>query len=153
KPQPVELLAGAHYTLGSFRFGAGIGPGLTRGIGEPALRALASFEWIGPATTDRDGDGIQDQVDACVAVPRVPNPGANKNGRPPDRDSDGIYDAQDACPDVPGVPNPDPKLNGCPPDRDGDGILDQVDACVTVPGVPNPDPKKNGCPPDRDNDG
>jgi OmpA-OmpF porin, OOP family len=153
KPQPVELLAGAHYTLGTFRLGAGIGPGLTRGLGTPAVRALASVEWVGPVNTDIDGDSIFDRADACVTVPGVANPDPKKNGCPPDRDGDGIYDAKDACIDVPGVANDDPKKNGCPPDRDGDGIYDDRDACIDVPGEPNDDPKKNGCPPDRDGDG
>jgi outer membrane protein OmpA-like peptidoglycan-associated protein len=152
KPQPFELLAGAHYSLGRIRLGAGIGPGLTRGIGTPTLRALASIEWVSPANTDQDGDGIFDRVDACVTVPGVASNDPKKNGCPPDRDGDGIYDARDACPDVAGVASDDPKKNGCPPDRDSDGIYDASDACPDEPGVASDDPKKNGCPSDRDND-
>jgi OmpA-OmpF porin, OOP family len=153
KPNPVELLAGAHYSLGNLRLGFGIGPGLTRGIGTPALRMLASAEWVVPANQDQDGDGIIDRLDACVTVPGVADEDPKKNGCPPDRDNDGIYDVSDACIDVPGVASDDPKKNGCPPDRDNDGIYDASDACPDEPGERNEDPKKNGCPPDRDGDG
>ncbi|HKQ69952.1 MAG TPA: transporter, partial [Polyangiaceae bacterium] len=119
---PVEFLVGAHYTVSDFRLGAGVGPGLTRGFGTPALRGVLAFEWI-PAI-----------------VPATP---------PSDRDQDGILDTEDACPDAPGVRTTDPKTNGCPPpppDRDKDGIVDAEDACPDTPGPKNEDPKKNGCP-------
>ncbi len=108
-----------------------------------------------PAPTDRDGDGIFDEKDACPDVKGPANADALKNGCPPsDRDHDGIFDEQDACPADAGYPNADPKKNGCPSsDKDKDGILDDQDACPDEPGVANPDPKKNGCPlSDRDND-
>jgi outer membrane protein OmpA-like peptidoglycan-associated protein len=105
-----------------------------------------------PPKSDRDGDGITDDVDACPDTPGVASTDPTKNGCPPDRDGDGIFDPQDACPDVPGVRSDDPAKNGCPADKDGDGIEDKLDACPDVPGVKNEDPKKNGCPPDRDGD-
>jgi hypothetical protein len=121
---PLELIVGGHYTVANdFRFGAGIGPGLTRGFGTPQLRVLASVEWI----------------PAIVAPPPPPS----------DRDNDGVPDSEDACPDTPGVRTDDLKTNGCPPpppDRDKDGILDPEDACPDAPGPKNEDPKKNGCP-------
>ena len=121
---PLEMLFGARITFADdFRIGAGIGPGLTRGIGTPELRVVGALEWF-PAI-----------------VPPPPPPS--------DRDNDGIIDNDDACPDVPGVRTEDPKTNGCPPpppDRDKDGIPDQEDACPDTPGPRNEDPKKNGCP-------
>ena len=154
---PVEILLGGHYTLpGGWRLGAGAGPGLTRGYGSPAFRALASIEWA--PEVDRDGDGIPDAEDAC---PDVRGPASNNprtNGCPADRDGDAVVDAEDACPDTPGVRTGDPRTNGCPPpppDRDGDGILDGEDACPDTPGIRTSDPKTNGCPPpppDRDGD-
>lgn len=125
---PVEVLVGAHYRVDSqWRVGAGVGPGLTRGIGAPQVRALATVEW---------------HPDVEQAPP-PPEPEA-----PKDRDLDGVLDAEDACVDVPGVRTEDPKTNGCPPpkDTDGDGILDPEDACPEVAGPADPDPKKNGCP-------
>ena len=151
---PLELLLGAHYLIGdSVRVGLGVAPGLTRGLGEPAVRYLASVEWAPqppPPPTE----------DACPDVPGVHTDDPKTNGCPPpppppppsDRDKDGIIDSEDACPDVPGVKTDDPKTNGCPPDRDHDGILDSDDACPDVPGVKTDDPKTNGCPPDPDRD-
>jgi OOP family OmpA-OmpF porin len=165
---PLEALFGAHITLDDFRFGAGVGPGLTRGIGTPELRVVGMLEWF-PAITppppppaDRDSDGVIDSDDACPDTPGVRSEDPRKNGcppPPPDRDNDGILDAQDACPETPGVKTDDPKTNGCPPpppDRDKDGVSDPEDACPDTPGVKTEDPKTNGCPPpppDRDNDG
>jgi outer membrane protein OmpA-like peptidoglycan-associated protein len=156
---PVELIFGTHYVFeGGFRIGAGVGPGLTRGFGSPAVRALLSLEYMADVVTDRDGDGILDKDDACPDTQGVASPDPAKNGcppppPPPDRDGDGILDADDACPDVPGKPTDDKRTNGCA-DKDGDGILDPLDACVDVPGIPSDDPKLNGCPdPDTDKDG
>jgi outer membrane protein OmpA-like peptidoglycan-associated protein len=166
---PLELLFGAHFTFADdFRIGAGVGPGLTRGIGTPELRVVGSLEWFPaivpppPPPSDRDNDGIIDNDDACPDTPGVRTEDPKTNGcppPPPDRDNDGVLDAQDACPDTPGVKTDDPKTNGCPPppaDRDKDGVSDAEDACPDTPGVKTDDPKTNGCPPpppDRDKDG
>jgi hypothetical protein len=119
-----------------------------------------------PTVIDTDGDGIDDSVDACPAVPGVPSSDPSQNGcpaQPPppppppsiiDTDSDGIDDSVDACPAVPGVPSGDPSQNGCPAqpppppppsvtDTDGDGIPDSVDAC---PNSQAPAGDLDGCP-------
>jgi outer membrane protein OmpA-like peptidoglycan-associated protein len=147
---PLELLIGAHYTAGQLRFGAGAGPGLTRGLGAPTVRVLASVEWVAPADPDTDGDGIVDKQDACVTVPGVADPDPSKHGCPPDRDGDKIADKDDACVTVPGVADKDPKKHGCPGDRDGDRIYDRDDACPEVAGVLSQDPKLHGCLVDQD---
>jgi OmpA-OmpF porin, OOP family len=162
---PVDGLLGAHLTfLRDFRIGGGVGPGLTRGFGAPAVRWLASLEWA-PAyveapepepapEADRDGDGVMDADDACPDTPGVKTDDPKTNGCPADRDGDGVLDGVDACPDTPGVKSDDPKTNGCPPDRDGDGIVDSADACPDSPGPKTDDPRTNGCPDiDRDKDG
>ena len=161
---PLELLLGGHLLVASsWRMGLGVAPGLTRGLGEPTVRFLASIEWApqpeAPPPADRDHDGIPDVDDACPDVPGVKTDDPKTNGcpaeeppAPADRDKDGVPDADDACPDVPGVKTNDPKTNGCPPDRDHDGILDADDACPDVPGVKTEDPTTNGCPPDPDRD-
>ena len=160
---PLAVLAGAHYTVGDFRFGGGAGPGLSRAAGTSVFRALASIEYA-PAfaepvePTDRDGDGVFDADDACPDAPGVRTDDPKTNGcpprppPPPDRDGDGVQDSEDACPDVPGVRTEDPKTNGCPSDRDKDGVIDADDACPDVAGVRTEDPKTNGCPPDPDRD-
>lgn len=97
---------------------------------------------------DRDGDGIEDDVDACPDEPGVPSDNPECNGCP-DNDGDGICNNSDACPDEAGpVEN-----NGCPIlDRDGDGINDDVDDCPDTPGVESSIEGCNGCP-DSDGDG
>jgi len=88
--------------------------------------------------SDKDGDGIYDNVDACPEVA-----GLKQFNGCPDSDSDGIEDSKDTCPDVAGPA----EFNGCP-DTDGDGISDDVDACVDVAGLK----QFKGCP-DTDGDG
>jgi outer membrane protein OmpA-like peptidoglycan-associated protein len=169
-----EILLGAHLAFGDLRFGAGVGPGLTRGFGTPAIRGVLSIEWQKPyvkarepaaPVADRDSDGIPDGQDACPFERGVRSNDAKRNGcaKPSDRDSDGVTDATDACPYKAGMRSADPKLNGCPKlsDVDGDGIADEQDACPKQAGVRNDDPKANGCPSpaaldkaiDRDEDG
>lgn len=166
KTTPFELIFGGKYKLTpDWRIGAALGPGLTRGVGAPALRVLASVEWFpaiqtaqsAAAPADRDGDGIVDSADACPDQPGVASTDAAKNGCPvpADRDGDGVLDDVDACPDQPGVKSTDPAKNGCPEpaDRDKDGILDSTDACPDEAGVASQDPKLNGCPAPKDTDG
>lgn len=97
---------------------------------------------------DRDGDGIEDDVDACPDEPGVPSDNPDCHGCP-DNDGDGICNNMDACPDEAGPVEND----GCPIlDRDGDGILDADDDCPDTPGVASSIPGCNGCP-DSDGDG
>lgn len=157
---PIEGLIGAHYTVADVRFGGGLGAGLTRGWGTPALRAILSAEWTPGYSEDTDKDGIPNADDACPDVAGARTTDPKTNGCPPrpappppsDRDGDGVVDGVDACPDVAGVESRDPKRRGCPADRDEDGVVDLVDACPDAPGPASDDPKTNGCPPDRDDD-
>jgi OmpA-OmpF porin, OOP family len=162
---PFELLFGAHYKVtDDVRVGAGVGPGLTRGLGAPQVRGLLSLEWapepkkeplVLRPPSDRDKDGVLDVDDACPDEPGVTSDDPKKNGcpLPADRDKDGILDVDDACPDEPGIKNDDPEKNGCPRrDADKDGIFDAQDACVNDPGIRTTDPLTNGCPPPKDTD-
>jgi outer membrane protein OmpA-like peptidoglycan-associated protein len=165
----LEVLLGAHGRLtDELRAGVGAGPGLSRGLGTPDLRVVASIEWhpeqkappSQPAPPpDRDGDGVSDAVDACPDEPGKPSADPRRDGCPPppaDADGDGIADAADACVDVPGVPTDDPTTHGCPPplpDRDGDGIHDDLDACPDVSGAPSSEAGAHGCPAPIDSDG
>jgi outer membrane protein OmpA-like peptidoglycan-associated protein len=139
---PVALVAGAHYTAGDFRVGAGLGPGLSHAAGTSIFRALASIEYVPPFAK-------------VAEVAKVAEPAARDRdaisapeNAPLDRDGDGVVDGQDACPDVAGVHSEDPKTNGCPPDpdRDKDGVLNDVDACPDAAGPRSEDPKTTGCP-------
>lgn len=163
---PLEVVIGGKYrATPDWRVGAAVGPGLTRGVGAPAVRVLASIEWFPAvekpaAPSDRDRDGILDADDACPDTPGVRTDDPKTHGCPPaaapaDRDKDGILDADDACPEEPGVKSDDPKKHGCPApaDTDGDGITDDVDACPKEKGVSHVDPSKHGCPAPKDTDG
>lgn len=157
---PVELVLGAHAVLSrAWYAGLGVGPGLTRGMGSPEVRVLASLEWRPPAKRrdgDRDGDGILDQDDACPRKAGIASQDPARHGCPPkDRDGDGLFDQDDACPTEAGPPHDDPKRNGCPSatDRDGDGIPDPEDACPEEPGKSAEDPQRHGCPGVEDDDG
>jgi OmpA-OmpF porin, OOP family len=167
---PLEVLLGVHYRIATdVHIGVGAGPGLSRGLGSPQMRVLASIEWnpayepVSPLpAADRDQDGVTDLEDACPQVPGVRGYDRATNGcppPPPDRDGDGVVDSEDGCPLQAGTATQDPKTNGCPlppPDRDADGVIDAEDACPDTSGVATQDPKTNGCPAppsDRDGDG
>ncbi|MBN2197528.1 MAG: OmpA family protein [Polyangiaceae bacterium] len=155
----LEALLGLRVRVAGFVFGLGVGPGITKGIGTPALRLVGSIVYAPepkaepePVDRDRDDDGVLDEDDACVDDPGEPSDDLEVHGCP-DTDGDGIRDPKDACIEIPGEESDDPEKNGCPPDRDGDGILDDDDACPDRKGEASDDAEKNGCPPDRDGDG
>lgn len=105
---------------------------------------------------DRDGDGVNDGVDACPDTAGTGPTGCAVESSA-DRDRDGVPDADDRCSseaedkdgfqDDDGCPDPDDDQDGVPdvkddcpkdkgvssaggcPDRDGDGVGDRVDAC------------------------
>ncbi|MEJ7735240.1 MAG: OmpA family protein [Polyangiaceae bacterium] len=153
KDTHLEGLLGLKGRIEPVVLGAAVGPGFTKGMGTPELRAVLSVAYA-PREADRDHDGVLDEDDACRDVPGVRSSDPATNGCPvSDQDKDGVLDVDDACPAVPGERTSDRATNGCP-DTDHDGIFDARDACPTVAGVANPDPKKHGCPlPDRVGDG
>ncbi|MEM6964251.1 MAG: OmpA family protein [Bacteroidota bacterium] len=93
-----------------------------------------------PVDTDRDKDGVNNDLDKCPDVP-----GLHALAGCPDTDGDGIADGDDSCPTVAGLT----QFKGCP-DTDGDGLADANDKCPTEAG-----PAANlGCPyGDSDGDG
>lgn len=103
--------------------------------------------------TDRDGDGILDDVDQCPDEPEDGDGFEDDNGCPdPDNDGDTVLDITDQCPSEPG----DPKNNGCPvADRDGDGVADGTDKCPDIPEDVDGVEDGDGCPEDEnvDSDG
>lgn len=144
--------------------GAGINFWFTKNFG---LNIASDYNWIPSSKSDyfdffqhtvgvtfrfgnkdRDGDGIEDDVDDCPDTPGIPSDIPGCNGCP-DTDGDGICDNNDACPEEAGPA----ENNGCPIlDRDGDGILDADDDCPDTPGVASSIEGCNGCP-DSDGDG
>lgn len=85
-----------------------------------------------PQGSDRDGDGVPDDLDRCPD-----EPGNIVSRGCPDADGDGVYDGDDNCPTAAGTA----ALNGCP-DADGDGVSDRDDQCPTAYGPP----ENQGCP-------
>lgn len=90
---------------------------------------------------DKDGDGVKDRKDLCLATPTGVK--VDGNGCPLDTDRDGVVDYLDKCPDLPGSV----EMNGCQ-DKDKDGVSDNEDNCPAVPGLA----RFKGCP-DSDGDG
>jgi OmpA-OmpF porin, OOP family len=146
-PTPWEVLAGVRTRIGSI-FGAeldlGRGVTSTPGYGREAFRLIAAFRidveprpkatLAPPPPSDRDHDGIPDELDKC---PDEPGPKENDGCPDVDTDGDGVPDREDACPREPGSR----ELDGCP-DRDGDQIPDREDKCPDEPGPAEND----GCP-------
>src|SRR4051812_42138847 len=85
---------------------------------------LAAVALPASAYSDRDKDGVPDDVDKCpdVAGPKTNDPATNGCPNNPwgapagasDRDKDGVPDSIDKCPDVAGAKTNDPATNGCP---------------------------------------
>lgn len=103
---------------------------------------------------DSDGDGINDDVDACPNEPEDIDGYQDYDGCPDeDNDGDGILDINDACQnikeDIDGYKDDD----GCPDlDNDGDGIEDIKDQCPDIREDVDGFQDDDGCP-DVDNDG
>ncbi len=142
----------------NFAITVGGGAGVLRGVGVPAARAFAGLLYA-PATGDKDGDGIPDDVDKCPTIPEDFDGFEDHDGCPePDNDGDRIPDELDKCPNEPETINGFQDADGCPdeaPDQDHDGIPDSVDKCPDAGGpdiIRNPKSQYYGCP-DRDHDG
>jgi formylglycine-generating enzyme required for sulfatase activity len=89
--------------------------------------------------SDRDQDGISDDLDDC------PNEFGTVNGCP-DSDGDGISDQKDIRPNDKGIKD----QIGCPifaDDADGDGVKNEIDQCILLKGKR----EWQGCP-DSDGD-
>ncbi len=156
----MEALGGLKYFVAgnSFLYVAG-GAGIPK-TGFQAADARVSLGFMyEPAVEDRDGDGINDDDDACPDRPEDKDGFEDRDGCPdPDNDADGILDVDDACPLVPEDYDGDQDEDGCPEgtegDRDGDGIPDAVDDCPDEPEDFDGFQDEDGCPdPDNDGDG
>ncbi|HLT31699.1 MAG TPA: OmpA family protein [Myxococcaceae bacterium] len=105
--------------------------------------------------SDRDGDGILDDVDQCPDEPEDMDGFQDQDGCPDlDNDGDGVLDSEDRCPLAYGPA----ETQGCPavdmPDADGDGIPDHLDKCPNAAEDMDGFEDDDGCPdPDNDGDG
>ncbi|MCA9581651.1 MAG: OmpA family protein [Myxococcales bacterium] len=159
---PMELLFGGKYHAPSgFVVGLAGGPGLLRGYGSPDMRLVGQLGFSPPEEVpepprpqDTDGDGLDDNEDACPTEPEDMDDFQDEDGCPdPDNDEDGVLDGEDACPTEAEDLDSFEDDNGCPdPDNDGDGIADSQDECPLDAEDMDSFEDENGCP-DPDNDG
>jgi len=156
---PLEALVGLklHLARSSFlSFGGGAGLLGDRGANPDARAFLAIvFE---PRAGDRDGDGIDDDVDRCPDHPEDRDGFEDADGCPdPDNDGDRILDPDDDCPIDPEDRDGFQDEDGCPDpdgdDRDDDLIRDPDDGCPDDPEDRDGFEDADGCPdPDNDHD-
>jgi outer membrane protein OmpA-like peptidoglycan-associated protein len=108
------------------------------------------------SVSDRDHDGIVDELDRCPDVPEDKDDFQDTDGCPdPDNDQDGIADKVDHCPDEAEDKDGFEDADGCPEeDNDKDGIADKLDKCPDDPEDKDSFEDEDGCPdPDNDKDG
>ena len=134
---------------------AGGGALPTGGATQADVRGVVGFLFE-PSIGDRDGDGLRDDIDRCLAEPEDHDGFADEDGCPdPDNDRDGLVDRLDECPLIPEDRDGDADGDGCPEgnegDRDGDGLLDTDDRCPDEPEDRDGFRDDDGCP-DTDND-
>jgi outer membrane protein OmpA-like peptidoglycan-associated protein len=123
-----------------------------KGTGENGTDiGLITTQMIKALDTDKDGDGIPDDVDLCPDVPEDKDGFEDADGCPDyDNDKDGIYDSQDQCPNDPEDRDGFQDTDGCPDnDNDKDGILDVNDACPNNPETVNGFKDTDGCPDEK----
>ncbi|MEM9190079.1 MAG: OmpA family protein [Myxococcota bacterium] len=152
---PVEARLAGRIQQGDFSFTLGGGVGVVSGVGTPVFRVLGGATWA-PIYTDSDGDGIQDDVDACPSEAEDFDAYIDDDGCPEaDNDGDGLLDAADPCPNDPEDMDGTDDEDGCPDeDDDNDGIPDGYDSCPQEPEDMDGDRDEDGCPDnDRDRDG
>ena len=115
------------------------GPGKWNDLRDSTIGLWGVVEVEDVSIADRDGDGIPDDFDNCLAKF---NPGQD------DDDGDGLGDACDNCPSIGNLDQTD---------EDGDGVGDACDNCVFVANPVQADTDLDGlgdaCDPDDDNDG
>lgn len=155
---PLEAIVGGKLVTNSgLSFAAGAGGGLVSGAGAPSFRTYLSFGYA-PRSNDFDGDGIENNLDACVDIAEDLDGFEDEDGCPDeDNDQDQILDTDDKCPmeaeDLDGFEDED----GCPEtDNDKDEILDADDKCPNDAEDKNGFEDEDGCPDgtlDSDKDG
>lgn len=152
----IEGLVGAALRPMSFpvSFTVGGGGALFKGLGAARARVVLGVLYS-VESRDRDGDGINDDADACPTDPEDRDGFEDGDGCPDlDNDQDTIPDAQDKCPDKAEDFDGFEDQDGCPePDNDKDGIPDVSDRCPGEPENMNGFLDEDGCPDEKDTDG
>jgi len=116
---PLEALLGlALRPSPDWTISAGVGIGVSDGLGSPDLRGFLGIRWAPSSPTgdgfgDRDQDGVADRDDDCPDDVEDADGFADEDGCPePDNDRDGVADEDDECPDQPEETGGDG--DGCP---------------------------------------
>jgi OOP family OmpA-OmpF porin len=144
-----KLVLSAGFRL-SFGFGSSSGAAPTRWRSDSLWQTQPAQPVTRRAVArDGDGDGVDDDKDACLGTPAGALVGPN--GCSLDSDNDGVPDGLDDCPGTPQSAAGKVDLFGCPVDSDFDGVPDYADNCPTnaVGAIVN----EQGCPIDTDGDG
>jgi len=121
--------------------------------------AHVMFDFVTPEQkppSDRDGDGLLDEVDKCPDDPEDKDGFEDADGCPDDdNDKDGIVDKHDDCPMVAEDKDGFEDADGCPDDdNDKDGLVDPKDKCPNEPEDRDGFEDEDGCPEaDNDKDG
>ena len=155
---PLEALGALKlFLVGNSYLTIGGSYGFMGAMGDATPRLLAGIVFE-PAIRDRDGDGLNDDIDQCPDEPEDRDGFEDEDGCPdPDNDQDGILDLSDQCPDIPEDKNGFEDEDGCPEgnrDSDGDGVVDRLDRCPNDPEDKDGFEDEDGCPdPDNDKDG
>jgi outer membrane protein OmpA-like peptidoglycan-associated protein len=152
---PIEALIGGRWSPSErWRVSLAGGRGLSRGIGSPDVRALASLGLIAMPELDPDNDSLYDDNDSCPNDAEDHDGFQDEDGCPdPDDDSDGVIDAVDRCRSEPEDRDSFRDEDGCPDlDNDGDGVPDAADRCGAEAEDIDGDQDSDGCP-DLDSDG
>jgi outer membrane protein OmpA-like peptidoglycan-associated protein len=118
------------------------------------VAGVASESGCVSKVSDRDGDGISDDLDKCPNEPEDKDGFQDQDGCPDlDNDGDGVPDATDNCALAPEDKDGFEDADGCPdPDNDGDGVADGADKCPNLPETFNGFEDADGCPDNNDKD-
>ncbi|MFZ5480906.1 MAG: OmpA family protein [Myxococcota bacterium] len=113
---PAEgMLSGYYRVHDNFVARLGVGTGITRGIGSPAARVIASVAFEPLEVRDTDEDGVVDKSDGCVDIPEDLDTFQDEDGCPdPDNDADGVADMADGCVNVAEDKDTWKDEDGCP---------------------------------------
>jgi outer membrane protein OmpA-like peptidoglycan-associated protein len=170
-----EVVLGGRYDITErIELMAGVGRGVIRGIGAPALRSFlniayhqgdsedpcvdppsGSYETLSVAACpelDFDADGLANAVDQCPRDPEDSDGFQDDDGCPDlDNDQDGLADTDDTCPNAAEDIDSFEDSDGCPElDNDQDGLADNDDGCPDEPETFNSYQDDDGCPDQRD---
>lgn len=137
-------------------FDLGTGTAIGPGFATPDFRIFTGLRWAYALPQDKDGDGLEDDVDKCPEQAEDKDGFQDEDGCPDlDNDGDGVPDLKDKAPLKPEDKDGFQDADGAPdPDNDQDGILDKSDACPLKAEIVNGYQDDDGCPDElQDSDG